>query len=273
MREGEPSRTALGAAVHRAVHQELDDARIFRDPLIWRMAGVDRERAIADAAGRDRLRLFIAMRHRFAEDSLAAAVSRGVRQVVVLGAGLETFPYRNPHAGTRVFEVDHPATQEWKQARVAEAGIEVPEDLTYVPVDFERDDLVHELTGAGFDPDQPAFFLWLGVVPYLDRESVDATLRAIASVPGSEVVLDYTNPSDQLPPEERRARDELDRRVAEVGEPLSDGLDTGGLHARLRELGFTEIEDLARPELRARFLGLPAAGESFGGHVLRARLG
>lgn len=93
MREGEPSRTAFGAAVHRAVHQDLEHGAVFRDPLAWQILGVDRDATLADpeATARPRLRLFIAARHRFAEDALAAAVGRGTRQVVVLGAGLDTF--------------------------------------------------------------------------------------------------------------------------------------------------------------------------------------
>ncbi|KQW49516.1 hypothetical protein ASC77_12040 [Nocardioides sp. Root1257] len=273
MREGEPSRTAFGAATYRAVHQDVDGGRIFRDPLAWRILGLDREATLAEpeATARPRLRVFIAARHRFAEDSLAAAVERGTAQVVVLGAGLDTFAYRNPFAGTRVFEVDFPATGAWKRERLADAGIEVPENVAYVGVDFETDDLVARLAEAGFDDSAPAFFLWLGVVPYLSEEAVTATLRAIASVPGGEVVLDYTNPAHQLRLTAQGDRADLIARVAEVGEPLSDGLETEALHALLAELGFTEVEDLDRPQIRERFLGRPGGTETGGAHLLRAR--
>ncbi|MFC6345589.1 class I SAM-dependent methyltransferase, partial [Nocardioides hankookensis] len=180
-----------------------------------------------------RLRVFIAARHRFAEDSLAAAVERGVAQVVVLGAGLDTFAYRNPFAGTRVFEVDFPATGVWKRERLADAGIEVPESVAYVGVDFETDDLVARLVEAGFDDAAPAFFVWLGVVPYLTEEAVTTTLRSIASVPGAEVVLDYTNPAHELRLTAQGDRADLIARVAEVGEPLSPGLEAEHLHAVL----------------------------------------
>ena len=165
VREGEPSRTAFGAAALRAAHQD-DPHPIFTDPLARQILG---DEELPDRAwDQSRLRLFVAVRHRFAEDALAGAVARGTRQVVVLGAGLDTFAYRNPFPDTQVFEVDHPATGAWKRERLAETGIAVPGNVTYVAVDFERDALGERLAAAGFDGARPAFFLWLGVVPYLE---------------------------------------------------------------------------------------------------------
>jgi methyltransferase (TIGR00027 family) len=274
VREGEPSRTAFGAAAYRAIHQDAEGGAIFRDPLAWQILGGDTEAVLAEAKDQDRprLRIFIAVRHRFAEDSLASAVARGTRQVVVLGAGLDTFAYRNPFPETTVFEVDHPATGAWKQEQLASAGIAVPPNVTYVGVDFETDDLMTRLVDAGFDASAPAFFLWLGVVPYLSLEAVTATLRAIASVPGGEVVFDYTNPVDQLRDLAQGDRADLVARVAEVGEPLSSGLDTADLHALLASLGFTEIDDLDRPDIRSRYLGLPPGDAGGGAHIVRARV-
>jgi methyltransferase (TIGR00027 family) len=171
MQPGQPSLTARGAAGHRAAHQLLEDGRIFRDPLAVRILGGDPDeiaREAEAAPSRRPMRLFIAVRTRFAEDALAAAAERGARQLVVLGAGLDTFAHRNPHegAGLRVFEVDHPATQAWKRARLAEAGLAAPPSLTFAPVDFERQTLADGLAAAGFDPAAPSFFTWLGVVPY-----------------------------------------------------------------------------------------------------------
>src|SRR5262249_7097362 len=145
------------------------------------------------------LRAFIAARSRYAEDELALAVKRGVRQYVILGAGLDTFAYRNPYpeSALSVFEVDHPATQAWKRARLKEAGIPLPIDLTFAPVDFEEQTLAGGLRDAGYDPSLSAFFSWLGVTPYLTIEGMMATLRFIASAPiGSGGVFDYvTSPS------------------------------------------------------------------------------
>ena len=281
MRRGEPSRTALGAAVHRAVHQDLEGGRVFRDDLAWRVLGeVDREQLLARARERPAaLRLFIAVRHRFAEDGLAAAVGRGVDQAVVLGAGLDTFAYRNPHEHLHVVEVDHPDTGAWKQERLREAGLSASgAGVTYVGVDFERDDLITSLTAAGLDPGRPAYFLWLGVVPYLSETAVVETLRAIARVPGAEVVLDYPAPGAGDSAELREVRADLLRRTAAAGEPLRTTLDPGYVEAVLRDLGFTEVEDLGRAQMLPRYLATTTSphqepGSGGGAHVVRARRG
>ena len=124
------------------------------------------------------MRAFFAVRSRYAEDQLAEALKRGVTQYVVLGAGLDTFAYRNPYAGRdlRVFEVDHPATQAWKRNRLETTGIPVPADLTYVPVDFEKRAVPECLSEAGFQRNAPTFFSWLGVTPYLTPEAFNATV-------------------------------------------------------------------------------------------------
>jgi methyltransferase (TIGR00027 family) len=129
------------------------------------------------------MRIFIVVRTRFAEDALAAAVGRGVRQVVVLGAGLDTYAYRSTlRDRLRIFEVDHPATQVWKRQRLEDAAIPIPNSLTFAPIDFERQTLAEGLAAAGFDVSQQTFFTWLGVVPYLTLEAVWLTLGFIASL-------------------------------------------------------------------------------------------
>ena len=274
MRPGEPSRTAYGAAAHRAAHQDLEGGRIFTDPLAWRILGADRDVVLDRARELNRpwMRLFIAVRHRFAEDGLAAAVERGTRQVVVLGAGLDTFAYRNPHAGTRAFEVDHPATGGWKADRLRESGIPVPEGTAFVGCDFEHEDFLDRLVDAGFDAARPAYFLWLGVVPYLSLDVVVTTLRRIASVSGGEVAFDYAAPLTGLSREARQRRAAFERRVAELGEPFTDPIDPAELDAILREAGFGEIEDLGGAQIATRFFGLPASTPAGGGHVVRARV-
>src|SRR5882724_9019519 len=146
MQTGQPSRTALGAAAHRAVHQTLEGGVIFADPFAVRIldeathAGLP---TMANDPAHRPMRLFIAARSRFSEDTMAACVARGVRQIVILGAGLDTFSLRNPHAeaGARVFEVDYPATQAWKRERLRQAGLDLPATLIFAPVDFERKSL------------------------------------------------------------------------------------------------------------------------------------
>lgn len=270
-----PSRTARAAAVHRAVHQLLERGRIFADPLAVPILGEDagvlaRE---AEQNPQRRMRVFIAVRTRFAEDALAAAVNRGVAQLVVLGAGLDTYAYRGAmRERLRIFEVDHPATQAWKRQRLAEADIPIPAALTFVPLNFECDTLRDGLAATGFDWAKPAFFTWLGVVPYLTEEAAFGTLRFIAGLPGgAEVVFDYSNPPHSLSPEARAYHDARAARVAEIGEAWVSYFESDVLHARLTSLGFGEIEDLGPPEIAARYFQRVGAVPAKGGHVLWAR--
>ncbi len=278
MQPGQPSRTALGAAAHRAVHQVLERGRIFADPLAVRILGAEAEAAVRDAESnpsRRMLRLFIALRTRFAEDALAAAVARGVRQLVVLGAGLDTFAYRNAFAESlHVFEVDHPATQAWKRQRLAEAAIPMPRTLTFAPVDFERETLADGLAAAGFDPAKQSFFTWLGVVPYLTEQAVFSTLEVIARLPGgAHVVFDYGNPpaSGLDPDRYATAQEALAARVASVGEAFRSYFETDALHAKLMALGFREIEDLGPALIRERYFANRGGSlPDRGGHIVRA---
>jgi methyltransferase (TIGR00027 family) len=274
MQHGQASVTALGAAGHRAAHQVLERGFVFADPLALRILGSDAEGAIALAKERPErrpLRLFIAMRSRFAEDSAAHAIEKGVRQILVLGAGLDTFAYRLERTqDMRVFELDHPATQAEKRRRLAEAQIAEPQHVSYVAHDFEGGSMTAALKAAGLDPDRAAFVLWLGVTPYLTEAAVFATLGELARWPGgTEVVFDYTNPAEAV--DARNFHREMAERVAASGEPFRCYLDSAALHARARKLGFTDIEDLDRAALVARFLPdlavAPRPGP--GGHVVR----
>jgi methyltransferase (TIGR00027 family) len=202
-------------------------------------------------------------------------VARGVRQVVVLGAGLDTFSLRNPYAGlgVSVFEVDYPATQQWKRERLNEAGLAIPGSLTFAPVDFERQSLADGLKAAGFDADRPAFFQWLGVVPYLTHEAISATLGFIARVPESEVVFDYAEPFESYPAGRREHVMAVAARTALLGEPWLSLFAPCELSEMLRDIGFGEIEDLGLAELTDRFYGALKQGIAIGPgpHVLRAR--
>jgi len=194
--------------------------------------------------GRD-LRAFMAVRSRYMEDQLAAFVERGGEQYVVLGAGLDTFAYRNPFAGLRVFEVDFPATQEWKRALLAEAEIALPERLRFVPLDFEHQTLAEGLAEAGFDRDAAAFFGWLGVVPYLTLTAFRATLGVIAQLPaGSGVSFDYAVAPETLSEVGRKAFDALAGRVAAAGEPFQLFFTQEEMEAELRRAGFQRVEQL-----------------------------
>ncbi|MGC1416509.1 MAG: SAM-dependent methyltransferase [Candidatus Acidiferrum sp.] len=271
-----PSLTAWATAAHRAVHQVLEEGRIFSDPLAVRILGQDSQAAAQDAAAhpsRLGMRLFIAARTRFAEDSLAAAVEQGVRQLVVLGAGLDTYAYRGPYAQRlHIFEVDHPATQTWKRERLAEAAIAIPPALTFAPIDLERQTLPEGLGAAGFDPAQQTFFTWLGVVPYLTEDAIWSTLNFIAGLPnGAQVVFDYSDPPHTLSPEQRAYHDRRAARVESLGESWVTYFEAENLREKLLAIGFSEVEDLGPPQIAARYIpDSPSANRERGGHVLRA---
>jgi methyltransferase (TIGR00027 family) len=274
MRDGQPSSTARGAAAYRAVHQRHEGGVIFRDPFAEKI--LDREtRATLDEIAADPLRrgmgLFIVSRSRFSEEALAESVARGTRQVVVLGAGLDTFALRNPYPDLRVFEVDFPATQAWKRERLKEAGMVIPETLTFAPVDFERESLADGLARVGFRSDWPAFFQWLGVTPYLTREAISSTLDFVAGIPGSAVAFDYTEPFDKLSPERRASLTARAESAAARGEPWLSFFDRDEIAGILRGKGFGDIEDLGFADLIKRYS--PELGKGLqpgGGHVIRA---
>jgi methyltransferase (TIGR00027 family) len=277
MQTGRPSITALGVAAARAAHQRIEGGRVFSDPLAARILGPDADDPVFETSfdpANEMARLVVTARARYAEEALAAAVERGVPQVVILGAGLDTFAYRSPYgpAGPRMFEVDFPATQKWKRERLAAAGIAVPPSLTFAPIDVERSNLAEGLAEAGFDAGRPAFFLWAGVVPYLTPEAVFGTLAFIAALPrGSGVVFDYLDPPDSLAPPFRAAHEARAAWTAANGEPLLSHFAAEDLAARMTGLGFSVIENLDYHEVCTRYesrMATPPLGS--GGHVIAA---
>ncbi len=259
MQEGTFSKTAHRVAVRRAAHQLLDQPRVLDDPLALRIIGAEAENELRSNPKEDHafsraFRAFMAARSRFAEDELALAVAQGVRQYVVLGAGLDTFAYRNPHSGLRVFEVDHPATQAWKRERLEAAGIAIPTSLTFAPIDFERRTLADGLGQSGFNGNAAAFFSWLGVTPYLTREACLVTLSFIAKMPvGSGVVFDFAVDPALLNLGQRMALKALSKRVAAVGEPFQLFFDPEKLQGEMKGMGFRRTEFLQGKELNARY--------------------
>jgi methyltransferase (TIGR00027 family) len=258
MRDGQPSQTARGAAAYRAIHQTLEGGAIFKDPFASRILDEQTAVSLNEMAADESLRpmrLFIAARSRFSEDTMANCVAGGVRQVVVLGAGLDTFSLRNPfgNLGVRVFEVDYAATQLWKRERIKAAGLIEPQSLIFAPIDFERESLSEGLTRVGFRPKQPAFFQWLGVVPYLTKEAVSSTLKFISKVPQAVVVFDYAEPFQNYPAERRANVIATAERAAARGEPWLSLFDPAELFELLRCEGFKVVEDLGLPEIARRF--------------------
>jgi methyltransferase (TIGR00027 family) len=249
------SRTALSVALRRAAHQIYDSPVVFDDPVAVGILGAAYAEQLQRTPLRPSstaLRAFLVARSRYAEDNLRRAVSSGVEQYVLLGAGLDTFAYRNPFAKLRVFEVDHPATQQWKRELLQRNNIAIPDSIAYTPVDFERQSLAEQLGFAGFNIQAPAFFSWLGVVPYLTLEAFRATLSFIAAQrPGSGLTLDYGQPRSTLPLLEQMAHDSLASRVEKAGEPFQLFFTPSEIAAELSR--FHGVEDLGAAEINARY--------------------
>jgi methyltransferase (TIGR00027 family) len=277
-----PSKTAFRVAMRRAVHQLLDDPKVLDDPFAIAILGEETAAELQAAPngferlGTGSLRAFVAARSRFAEDQLAGAVAKGVRQCVVLGAGLDTFAYRNPLPNLRVIEVDHPTTQAWKRDLLESARIAIPLSMNFVAVDFAKQNLAEELSRSAFRATEPAFFSWLGVVPYLTRDAAFGTLRWIGSLPiASEVVFDYAIARSQLGFLERTALDSLSNRVARAGEPFQLFFEPAELRIALAGMGFRQIDDLAAAEINGRYFtgrrdGLRIRGNL--AHLISARV-
>ena len=278
MRAGVPSRTALGVARRRAAHQLLDRPLVFDDPLAERILDGAEASGSNPHASRT-LGAFVAARSRYAEDQLGRFFARAVRQYVILGAGLDTFAYRNPFApALNVFEVDHPDTQVWKRERLRAARIAIPDSLRFVPVNFEKQDLGQALADAlGFDAKRPAFFSLLGVTPYLTRDSVVTTLRVIAAMPeASGVVFDYAVPAASLSVRDRIGLRMLSARVLQIGEAFRLFLKPAELRETMRKMGFSSIQDLGQEEINELYFKQRTDGLRIGsalGRLLSASAG
>jgi methyltransferase (TIGR00027 family) len=293
-----PSGTAMMAAIGRAAHLLLDDdPKILRDDLALRFSGAENEGALRAAletqltepSGRTRpdfaqavfkfYRAFVTMRNRYAEDELSKAIHRGVTQYVILGAGLDSFAYRRRDlAGVlHIFEVDHPATQQWKRARLREFNIALPDNLTFLPVDFERQRLGEVLRAGRYQIQALTFFSWLGVTQYLTEKAIFGTLQEVASsAPGSEVVFEYSLPESLLDEENRQMLATFKAMTAARGEPWLSLFEPARLAARLKELGFAQVWDFGPEEANARYF----AGRTDGlglrvttTHLMKARVG
>jgi methyltransferase (TIGR00027 family) len=279
VQQGRSSQTALRVAQARAVHQLLDDPIVFEDPLALRILGAEQEAALRDDPFvlndpiQRAMRAGVIVRARFAEDELARAVSAGVRQFVVLGAGLDTFAYRNTDAALRVFEVDHPSTQVWKRRLLVEAGIAVPPELAYVPVDFERDTLADSLAAAGFRTDRPACFSWLGVTMYLTEAAILETLRFIAGLAkGSSVTFDFAVTEEVMNPVERVASQVVRQMIAAMGEPWLSAFNPVDLRGKVLALNFAEARFVDWPELNRLYLNRRKDGLHNNARLLCARV-
>jgi methyltransferase (TIGR00027 family) len=244
------SRTALYAAQYRAAHQTVDNGWLFNDPLALQIANAtgtqhddlnDEQRS--DSARR--MRLFLAARSRFADDVFLQAINDSTSQVVLLGAGLDTFAYRHDlPKNVTVFEVDHPATQEWKQTLLQQCDIAAAGNLRYVAVDFDTQDVMEQLQTNGLQLTESTVVSWLGVIPYLQRETVEEVLSRIAQLRHVDIALDYSAPASQRDAAGQHLHRQRSQRVAELGEPWITFFETNEIHELLHQHGFHIREDV-----------------------------
>ena len=276
------SQTAIAGAFVRAYHFAHDDMRIFADPLAERLltpkereafeafyintlvqshpelvvSSTDRTILVGEAVRTDVSGAVFLTRARYIEHRLAEAISRGVRQYVVIGAGLDTYAFRRPpRTQMQIFELDHPGTQSLKQDRLAQAGLSVPVDLHFVATDLERESVATALARTPFDRGAPAFIAWPGVTMYLTRDAISSTLQSVRRIAasGSELVFDYLD-ADAFRPD--RASDRVRRlmeHVRRAGEPMLSGFEVAALPSELLARGFHVLEDLGPADIQALY--------------------
>jgi methyltransferase (TIGR00027 family) len=278
------SLTALGAAFIRAYHAMYDAVTIFDDSLAYSLL-TEEERATIARHWTTRLRAVdppgaalcpdeasavaralqlwsaaptVLSRARYTEDMLCKALARGTRQYVILGAGMDTFAFRQRKIleKLQVFEVDHPATQTFKLQRIRELGWNIPSRLHFVPLDLANEDLETILAHRPYDPCALTFFSWLGVTYYLSRNALFSSLRAIAGIspPGSAVVFDYfdsvnLNCTGKAAERLRGILDSLEK----LGEPLKAGFDPSTLASDLESVGLRLEENLTPSDIQRRY--------------------
>ncbi len=267
-----PDNTAVRVALWRALHVEVDPPpHVLEDTVGLALVAPEagwRQRPDMDPLRTSRSRASIVARARFVEDLVEA---RPVTQYVLLGAGLDTFAERRADLAARLelFEVEQPATQAWKRERLAELGLTLPRSLHFVPVDFEaKQSWLEALATAGFDARKPALVSSLGVIMYLTREAITATLEQVAALaPGSTFVLSFMLPFELAEPAERPGLEMAARGARAAGTPFVSLLAPADLIALARAAGFAHVEHISAAALAERYFagrpdGLrPSSGE------------
>ena len=247
-------------AVARALNRDEPGPVIFDDGLALGLASEEGQ-ALAERlrTGLPRWQVlafcrWICIRSRFTEDLVERAIGRGVEQYVILGAGLDSFAYRRGELvdRLRVFEVHHPASQSWKQNRLRDLGIEIPDNLVFAPVDFEYQTLREGLLRAGFKFARTAVFSWIGVTMYLTLDAIEATLGTISECKaGSQVALTYNQPHHVLDDMALQVTSTFGAIAAEMGGPFVSLFVPDEIEGLLRNLGFDDIVHFGAQEARA----------------------
>jgi methyltransferase (TIGR00027 family) len=233
---------------------------IFDDDLAIRLAGEDgaalAERLRTELPTSDVLAFsrWVCIRSRYTEDLVETATGCGIEQYVILGAGLDSFAYRRTDLldRLRVFEVDHPASQSWKQHRLMELRLALSNNAAFAPVDFERQTLRQGLASAGFDFAREAVFSWIGVTMYLTLDAIEDTLATISECPsGSRVVLTYNQPHGVLDDMSLQVTRTFAGIATEMGEPFVSFFAADEIESLLRQHGFDDIAHFGSEEARA----------------------
>ena len=198
-------------------------------------------------------------RSQYAEDTLEKAIKQGVKQYVILGAGLDTFAFRKPEMieHWKVFEVNHPTTQEFKLHRLAELEWEHPAKLHFIPIDFMKESLVTALTSSSsYDPKVKTFFNWLGVTYFLTRNKIFTTLRSITEIApaGSTIVFDYFDNNAFIPEKSSPQMQKSLEYLRKIGEPMITGFNPSTLAEDIASLGFHLQENLSPKDIEIRYL-------------------
>lgn len=263
-----PDSTAVRTALWRAMHVQADQGpHVLEDELGLKLVAPDenwRQRPDMHPQGTSRFRASIVARARFLEDLVAEQLGHGVKQYVILGAGLDTFAQRNPRVASqlRLFEVDQPTTQAWKRRRLVELGFETPEWLRFVPVDFEAEtSLWNELERAGFDKDKPAVVSSLGVSMYLTVDAIKDTLRKMARLaPGSKFIMTFMLPLEQVDSEDQPGYQMATKGARASGTPFISLFSPQEILTLAREAGFKTAEHFSTASLTPRYFAGRADG-------------
>lgn len=257
------SNTAYGTLFMRGVHQLLDaKPLILDDPAALTLLGEDAIRQIENSRDHHQtlaaraLRTHVVLRSRFTEDRLAEAVGRGITQYVILGAGFDTFAYRQPAwaKALKIFEVDQPDTQALKRLQLKRAFISPPSNLSFSGIDFEHESLYDGLLRDRVSFAEPSFFSWLGVTMYLKENAIDAVLQTIAQFPKeSEIVFTFAQPPDTLSDHESSFHASLSKIVSGAGEPFVSFFTPVEIETKLHQAGFKNIAFLSKEEAEERY--------------------
>lgn len=268
MEQNQRSRTAEAAAAARAYHTLHDNPIVFEDPFAiqltsrtWRLICSSRilgwflMRKILGALRP--VGVQVLARSRYAEDQLEKAIREGIDQYVLVGAGLDSFAWRRQDLAKRlkIYELDHPGSQDSKRNRLAQLNISLPKNLEFIPIDFENESISNALDKSSYSRQRRTFFSWLGTTPYLSRVAIFHTLESILScaAPGSEIVFDYGIDKEFVDSGDLLILEKLERFAARRSEPLISRFDPKTFPQEVCNLGFDLVENLSPKEQEERY--------------------